>query len=421
MTLSTDLFDDIESNVRSYCRKFPVVFERAQGHELVDTNGNRYVDFMSGAGALNYGHNHPDIQDAVVEYLGSGGPVHSLDLHTVAKARFLNAFRETALSALSSTYRVQFTGPTGANAVEAALKTARRYTGRSGIVAFTNGFHGGSLGALATSSNAAKRAAAGVDLPGVTHVPYCALGDRSVDTLSRLEDALDDPGSGVAKPAAVILETVQGEGGLGTASPEWLRRLEKILRERDILMIVDDIQAGCGRTGRFFSFEEFGLEPDIICLAKSISGLGLPMALTLIREEVDVLEPGAHAGTFRGNNLAFAGAEAALGLWAREGFAASVAARITQLDARLADWAEWYEVLEAEPVGRGMFRGLRFRSPERAGSLAAEAYRRGLLAETSGARGQTFKIMPPITIEPTALDAGLDLIEEGLCALGRDT
>jgi diaminobutyrate-2-oxoglutarate transaminase len=410
------IFDELESNVRSYCRRFPVVFTGARGHLLTDANGRVYLDFIAGAGALNYGHNHPVLKQALIRYLSEDGPIQSLDLHTAAKAEFLRRFRDVILAPRGLEYRVQFTGPTGANCVEAALKVARRATGRPGVVAFTGGFHGGSIGALAASANLAKRAAAGTALSGVVHLPYDGYLDGALDTIAYLEAVLDDPSSGVEAPAAIVLETVQGEGGLGTASTEWLGRLERAARQRGILLIIDDIQAGCGRTGRFFSFEEAGLTPDLICLAKSIGGYGLPMALTLIRPDLDVLRPGEHAGTFRGQNLSFVAATAALDLWARPDFAGALTDRCAQLAGRLAGWQRRFRALGLTAKGRGMFRGLAFRRADTAGLLAAAAFEKGLLVETSGARGQVLKIMPPIVIEPAALDEGLDILEELLVA-----
>jgi diaminobutyrate-2-oxoglutarate transaminase len=410
-TSPTRVFDELESNVRSYCRRFPVVFTRAKGHLLWDRDDREYVDFIAGAGALNYGHNHPAMRDALVDYLLSDGPVQSLDLHTAAKAAFLERFRDVILKPRGLEYRVQFTGPTGANTVEAAFKVVRRATGRSTILAFTNGFHGGSLGALAASSNVAKRAAAGVPLSDVVHLPYEGYLDNGFDTIAYLEAVLDDPASGVDLPAAVVVETVQGEGGLGTASVAWLRGLERAVRRRGVLLVVDDIQAGCGRTGTFFSFEEAGLAPDVVCLAKSIGGYGLPMGLTLIRPDVDMLQPGDHAGTFRGQNLAFVAATAALDLWATPGFADDLATRCQELDARLEDWRIRFAGIGATPKGRGMFRGLAFRDEAIAGTAVRRAFESGLLVETSGARSQVLKVMPPIVIDPAGLRHGLDILE----------
>lgn len=412
-------YDDLESGVRTYSRRFPAVFERASGHRLWDTGGRAYVDFIDGAGAVNYGHNHPAIKTALLDYLAADGPIQSLDLRTPAKGRFLETFRRVVLEPRGLDHRVQFTGPTGTDTVEAAFKVARRATGRRGVIAFTHGFHGGTLGAAAASSNVAKRRAAGASLPDVVHLPYEGFLDGGLDTVAFLAAMLDDPGSGVDTPAAIVLETVQGEGGLDTASAGWLRAVEQTARERGILLIVDDVQAGCGRTGRFFSFEESGIVPDLICLAKSIGGYGLPMGLTLIRPEHDVLRPGEHAGTFRGQNLSYVAATAALELWEQPGFAADLAARCEQLDARLAGWQKQFAVLGLRPLGRGMFRGAGFAAPETAAEVSRRAFDAGLLLETSGPRALAVKIMPPIVLSAADLDEGLDILEgvlEGLAS-----
>ncbi|WP_188188809.1 diaminobutyrate--2-oxoglutarate transaminase [Nonomuraea sp. SYSU D8015] len=402
------VFDELESNVRTYCRKFPAVFVRARGHTLWDRDGRSYIDFLSGAGALNYGHNHPAMKAALIDYLTADGPVHALDLHTEAKAKFLDRLDRIVLRPRGLAYRVQFTGPTGANAVEAALKVARRATGRTNVIAFTNGFHGLSLGALAVSGNLARRSASGVTLGDVTRVPYDGYLGQGVDTLDYLERLLDDAGSGVDAPAAIILETVQGEGGLAAAGPAWLRRLESAARRRGIVLIVDDIQAGCGRTGSFFSFEEAGLTPDIVCLAKSISGFGLPMALTLIRPELDVLRPGEHAGTFRGHNLAFVTAAVALDLWSSPQFTADLGKKCLLLDERVRSLT----AAGATERGRGMLRGLFFSEPSVAARISRAAFEKGLLLETSSATGQVLKIMPPLTIEDSVLHDGMDILAD---------
>jgi diaminobutyrate-2-oxoglutarate transaminase len=414
------LFDGLESNVRSYCRQFPALFVEARGNRLWDVEGREYLDFISGAGALNYGHNDPVVKRALVDYLESDGPVQSLDLHTIAKAEFLRRFRDIVLIPRGLDYRVQFTGPTGANSVESAFKVARKATGRSNIVAFTNGFHGGSLGALAASANLGKRRAGGVTHSQVTHVPYEGYLDGTFDTMAYLAAVLDDPGSGVEKPAAIVVETVQGEGGLAAASVAWLRGLAEVARSRDILLIVDDIQAGCGRTGRFFSFEEAGIVPDIVCLAKSISGYGLPMALTLIRPEIDVLAPGEHAGTFRGHNLAFVAAAASLERWSRPEFQRDLDRLCREFDAALTGFAAKFADLGCVPRGRGMFRGLSFADNRVPARISRAAFEAGLLLETSGAWAQTLKIMPPIVLDPGELRVGLDRLAEVVHTAGHE-
>lgn len=409
------VFHRYESNVRSYCREFPVVFERAGGPYMWDTSGRRYVDLLCGAGALNYGHNPPEITRRLVEYLGSGGPVQSLDLYTVAKAEFLEKFVETVLLPRHMCdYVMQFPGPAGTLAVEAALKLARKVTGRSNVIAFTGGFHGASLGSLAASSSPVLRGAAGLPLAGVTVLPYDGfLGE--LDTAAVLA-AMLRPGSGIDRPAAILLETVQGEGGLNAASGDWLRAVQQAARDAGALLIVDDIQAGCGRTGRFFSTEHVpGLDPDIICLSKSLSGLGLPMAMTLIRRDLDRWRPGEHNGTFRGNNLAFVTGAAALDYWADpaftgrlDRFAETVRAGLTRLAGELAEQAGRPV---ATVVGRGLMSGLRFADPEVAPRVKDELFRLCVLAETSGG-GHTLKLFPPLTMQLAEWKPVADLIAD---------
>jgi diaminobutyrate-2-oxoglutarate transaminase len=302
-----------------------------------------------------------------------------------------------------------FTGPTGTNAVEAAIKLARKVTGRELVIAFTNGFHGMTLGALACTGNAAKRGGAGVPLAHVAHEPFDGYFGPDVDTAALLDQRLSDPSSGLDAPAAFLVETVQGEGGLNAASPDWLRRIAEIAKRHGALLIVDDIQAGCGRAGDFFSFDGVGITPDIITLAKSLSGMGLPFALTLIRPDLDVWSPGEHNGTFRGNNHAFVTAAAALRhFWSDAGFMGEVRARGDYLGERLARMAERHGLAVR---GRGMMRGLDVGSGERASAITAACFRRGLVIETSGARDEVVKVLAPLVIDPSAFSLGLDILE----------
>src|SRR5436190_7416239 len=317
-TTGGSIYERLESDVRSYCRSFPASFTRAKGARLTADDGRTYIDFLAGAGALNYGHNHERIKGAILEYLAADGVIQGLDLHTPAKAAFLETFERLILEPRGLSYKVQFTGPTGTNAVEAAFKLARKATGRTGIFAFAGGYHGHSLGGLAATANRDHRAAAGVPLDNVTFMPFPFGQTAQIDTLGYLEAVLNDSHSGVELPAAVIVETVQGEGGVCVAPAEWMQRLRRICDDHGILLIVDDIQAGCGRTGPFFSFERAGIVPDLVTVSKSISGYGLPMSLVLMRPELDVWQPAEHTGTFRGNQLAFVAAEAALGVFAAE-------------------------------------------------------------------------------------------------------
>lgn len=406
------IFQEIESEVQSYARSFPKVFHKARLEHLYDKDGNEYLDFLGGAGTLNYGHNNPKFKQALVEYVMDDGITHGLDMHTKAKGEFLEALDKYILKPRQLEYMVQFTGPTGTNAVEAAMKLARNVTGRENIIAFTNGFHGVSLGSLAATGNSHHRGAAGTSLPGVTRMPFDGyLGDE-LDTTYYLDKVLSDSSSGVDKPAAVLVETVQGEGGINAASATWLRNLERVCRAHDVLLIVDDIQAGCGRTGRFFSFEDAGIKPDIVTLSKSLSGYGLPFAIVLLKPELDQWKPGEHNGTFRGNNLAFVTAKAALEhYWADRNFELEIQNKGQIISQRLHEIARMYGEGNFYVSGRGMMQGLNCIDGDLANKITQEAFKNGLIIETSGADGQVIKTLCPLVITEENLRKGLDIIE----------
>lgn len=406
-----EIFDQLESNVRGYCRAFPVVFTKAQNALLTDSEGKEYIDFLGGAGTLNYGHNNPKFKQALVDYINSDGMTHGLDMHTNAKQAFLESFQSRILKPRKMDYRVQFTGPTGTNAVEAALKIARKNTGRHTIVSFTNGFHGVTQGSVAVTANQKYKESVGMPLPGVQFMPYDGyLGD--FDTLAYFEKALEDQSSGLGHPAGVIVECIQGEGGLNVASKEWMVRLQAICRRYDMVLIVDDIQAGCGRSGTFFSFEEFGIEPDVITLSKSLGGYGLPMAIVLLKEQLDSWKPGEHNGTFRGNNHAFITARQALEhYWADDQFSTGVQKKAAHLKARLKEIQAKHGG-QLKHKGKGIMQGLEFKSGELADAVTELAFKRNLVIETSGSQGQVVKVLAPLTIENTVLDQGLDILSD---------
>lgn len=405
----SDIFTELESEVRSYCRSWPVTFTRAEGDTLYAEDGSAYLDFFSGAGALNYGHNPPELRDSLINYLLGNGVVHSLDMHTAAKRDFLTAFRDLILRPRGLDYRVMFPGPTGTNSVEAALKLARKVSGREHVLSFTNGFHGMTLGSLAVTGNSMKRRGAGIPLTNSSKLPYDDYFSGAVEDFIWLEKVLQDSGSGVDKPAAIIVETVQGEGGLNAARTQWLRKLAELCQRHEILLIVDDVQAGCGRTGSFFSFEDAGIVPDIVCLSKSISGYGLPMALTLMRRELDQWEPGEHNGTFRGHNPAFVTGRTALEkFWSDDVFIKEVRERSSELHSGLKKIASIYG---GTVRGRGLLTGIHFPDLTAAGRVTGAAFQRGLLMETSGPEDEVIKVMPPLTITAERLAEGLALIE----------
>ncbi|TDC62077.1 diaminobutyrate--2-oxoglutarate transaminase [Streptomyces hainanensis] len=405
------VFTTLESEVRSYCRGWPTIFDRAQGSYMYDEDGHTYLDFFAGAGSLNYGHNNPLLKRALLDYLERDGVTHGLDMSTTAKRAFLESFRDVVLRPRGLDHKVMFPGPTGTNAVEAALKLARKVKGRESIVSFTNAFHGMSLGALAVTGNAFKRAGAGIPLVHGTPMPFDDYLDGRTPDFIWFERLLEDAGSGLNKPAAVIVETVQGEGGVNVARAEWLRALASLCQRHDMLLIVDDIQMGCGRTGPFFSFEDAGIVPDIITVSKSISGYGLPMSLTLFRPELDIWEPGEHNGTFRGNNPAFVTAAAALDAYWTDGqMEKQTLSRGEQVEHTLLGLTAEHASAGASYRGRGLVWGLTFADPARASAVCRRAFELGLLIETSGPESEVVKLLPALTIAPDELDEGLRVL-----------
>jgi len=411
LTFAPDIFESLESDVRSYSRSWPAVFDTAQGSWMRTADGKEYLDFFAGAGTLNYGHNHPVLKKALIDYLSRDGVTHGLDMSTAAKGEFLERFQETILKPRGLDYKVQFPGPTGANTVEAALKLARKVTGRESIINFTNAFHGMTLGALSVTGNSMKRGGASIPLVHSTPMPYDNYFDGTVEDFGWLERVLDDSGSGFNRPAAVIVETVQGEGGVNVARPEWLKALAELCAQREILLIVDDVQMGCGRTGSFFSFEIAGITPDIVCLSKSIGGYGMPMALTLFKRELDVWEPAEHNGTFRGNNPAFVTARVALEqFWTDDALQRSTMAKGAQIAAAFSALAAKYDGVSTR--GRGLAQGLVFADAQLAGKVCSLAFDNGLLAETAGPSDEVVKLLPALTISEDELDHGLKILAE---------
>lgn len=412
---SMEVFEEYESAVRSYSRSFPKVFAKAKGHKIWDVDGKEYIDFFAGAGALNYGHNNEKMKQKMIEYLIDDGIAHSLDMGTVARAEFLETFNEVILKPRKLDYKVMFPGPTGTNTVESALKIARKVTGRQNVISFTNAFHGMTLGSLSISGNSSIRKGAGVSLTNTVPMPYDTFLENG-NTLEYLEQYLENTGSGVDLPAAMILETVQGEGGINAASFEWLRGVEKLCRRYDILLIIDDVQAGCGRTGTFFSFEPAGIKPDIICMSKSIGGYGLPLAITLIKPEHDIWEPGEHNGTFRGNNMAIVAATEALSYWKDDALAKSVQEKSKLIQTRFEQIANDYPTLNATARGRGFMRGIACGKGKEhyASEICEKAFEKGLIMETSGPKGEVVKFLGALTIDREDLTKGLDILEEAV-------
>ncbi|RKP52536.1 diaminobutyrate--2-oxoglutarate transaminase [Trinickia fusca] len=405
-----------ESNVRSYSRVFPAVFSRAQGAVLCDEAGNEWLDFLSGAGALNYGHNHPTLKAALLRYIEQDGVVSSLDLHTSAKHDFLAALGDIVLKPRGLDYRCQFCGPTGTNTVEAAIKLARKATGRKGVISFSNSFHGMSTGAMSASASFRRRKEQYLNPDWVTFLPFDGFTGMD-DELSFVRAMLTSQGSGINAPAAFIVELVQGEGGVNIASTRWVQEIRRLAKELGAVFIVDEIQSGCGRTGRFFSFEHHDIVPDLVCVSKSISGLGLPMGLLLINPELDVWAPGEHNGTFRGFNYAFVtAAEALRHFWADPSFVDTLAARGKQLDGLLKTLKQAFPQSIASVSHMGMIAGVRLAGSAVASTVQQHCFDNGLIVETCGPDGATLKLMPPINIGEPELEQGLSILHAGITA-----
>ncbi|WP_068501340.1 diaminobutyrate--2-oxoglutarate transaminase [Paenibacillus kribbensis] len=407
-------FEALESNVRSYCRSFPVVFNKAKNDVLYTEAGEGYIDFFAGAGALNYGHNNDFMKNRILDYLTSDRIMHGLDMYTTAKQEFMESFSERILQPKGLNYKLQFCGPTGTNAVEAALKLARKVKKRNGIFAFMGAFHGMSLGSLSVTSNNSMRESAGVSLDNVTFIPFNSKFN-GMDTILYMEQLLTDTHSGVEKPAAIILETVQAEGGINIADTEWLRDLRQLCDDHDILLIVDDIQVGCGRVGSFFSFERAGIVPDMVILSKSISGYGLPMSLLLLKPELDIWSPGEHNGTFRGNQLAFVAAKAALEFRDTVGLEAEVKEKEAFVQQFLREHIQTIDPLIAIR-GLGLIWGIDVShlGEAFAKEVAALCFKNGLIIERAGRNDTVIKIMPALTISLENLRKGCDIIKESM-------
>jgi len=409
------IFEQIESQVRSYVRHFPTVFTSAKWSTLRDEQGREFIDFFAGAGTINYGHNNPMVSEALIEYIKNDGIIHGLDKATTAKKQFLEKLYYTILQPRHLEYKVQFCGPTGTNAVETALKIVRMVKGRSNVISFTNGFHGLTMGSMAITGNAFYRDEAFINRANVTFMPYDGYFGDGTDTSLYLRKFLEDSSSGVDLPAAVFLETVQAEGGVNVASFKWLKDVEQVCRDFDILLVVDDIQVENGRTGTFFSFEEAGINPDIVILSKSIGG-GLPLSLVLMKPELDQWKPGEHTGTFRGNNLAFVASTQLLSYWDNGDFSDAIRYREGVLKEKLGEITDKYKDLGVEMRGRGLIYGLYFPQQGFSGAVTEEAFERGLVIERAGAKNDVIKFLPPLVIEEELLRQGLNIIDESIAA-----
>ncbi len=416
--MDMQIFEQRESEIRAYSRAYPTVFASASNARQVDEDGTSYIDFFAGAGVLNFGHNDERMKRALIEFIETDGVAHSLDTYTTAKRSFLEAFTSTILEPRGMDHKMQFMGPTGSNAVEAALKLARKITGRHHVVAFSHGFHGMTLGSLAVTGNDAFRQAAGIPLEHVVRLPFEGqLGD-SMAALHTYREALADPSSGQLPPAAVLVEPIQAEGGVNVASEEWLHAVQALAHDHGALLILDDIQAACGRTGSYFSFDGMGLDPDIVTLAKGIGGFGTPLAMNLVKPEHDAhWSPGEHTGTFRGQGFSFVAGREALRYFDDDVLMSAVHDKGEVMRARLATIAEKYAEHGFAVRGRGMIQALDVVEGARAKAIQKASFETGLLIGPCGSGGRVLKLIPPLTIPDDDLAEGLDLLEAAVASV----
>lgn len=411
-----EIFEQWESEIRGYSRAYPTVFASASNARQVDEQGKSYIDFFAGAGVLNFGHNNPRMKQALIDFIQADGVAHSLDMSTTVKREFISAFVETILKPRQMNYKMQFMGPTGTNSVEAALKLARRVTGRHHVVAFSQGFHGMTLGALACTANQYFRNAAGVPLNNVSHAPFETNLGCGSGCMKTLREAFENSSSGFEPPAAFIVETIQAEGGVNIASEAWLMELQKLAKDLGALLIIDEIQVGCGRTGNYFSFDQTGLDPDIICLAKGIGGFGTPLAMNLVKPEHDAhWQPGEHTGTFRGQGFSFVAGREALRYFEDNALMDLTKERGQMIAGRLADIAARYPNFSSR--GKGMIQALDTKDGDAAKAIAKTCFESGLLVGPCGVGGQVIKLIPPLTIPDDDLEEGLQILERAVATV----
>lgn len=425
-----------ESNARSYPRRIPLALRRAQGVYVEDVEGRVFIDCLAGAGTLALGHNHPVVIAAIQQVLLDGLPLHTLDLTTPVKDRFVQDLFDVLPADFARHAKVQFCGPSGADAVEAALKLVKTATQRSNILAFHGAYHGMTQGALHLMGNLGPKRGLQSALQGVQFLPYpyayrCPFGlggdDGMQAGLHYIETVLNDPESGIPTPAGMILEPVQGEGGVIPAPDAWMRGLRHLTSRVDVPLILDEVQTGFGRTGKMFAFEHAGITPDVVVLSKAIGG-SLPLSVVVYREDLDKWNPGAHAGTFRGNQMAMAAGSATLRHLRAEGLPERAAQAGQRLMAGLRQLqAEHPQIGEVR--GRGLMVGVEIVDPDGArnahghphhasawaSALQRECLRRGLIVELGGRHGSVVRMLPPLIVT----DAEIDRITEIFAAAAQ--
>lgn len=402
------VFEEHESEIRAYCRAVPTVFTSSSNAVMKDEEGKEYVDFFAGAGVLNFGHNNQQMKDAVVEFIQRDGVIHSLDMFTDVKRDFIKTFVEVVLKPRGwEDRKLQFTGPTGTNAVEAALKLARKVTGRTEVVAYNRGFHGMTLGALACTANNAFRSSSGVPLTNVIRDTF-----NDMDALAKLRQKLEDTGSGLMPPAAFLVEPVQAEGGVRPATKEWLQGVQKLANDTGALFILDSIQCGCGRTGSYFSFDDLDVDPDIIVLAKGLGGLGTPIGMLVNKPEFDkAWGPGQHTGTFRGQGISFVAGKVGLEYFKDEAFNEATKKKGVIIRENLDALQNQFK--DTVIRQKGMMIAFEVKTAALAKEITTKCFQKGLIVGACST-GEIIKFIPPLTIEEDTLQKGMNIFKEAV-------
>lgn len=414
-----------ESNARSYPRRIPVALKEASGIKVTDVEGKEYFDCLAGAGTLALGHNHPVILEAIQQTLADKTPLHSLDLTTPIKDEFVEEIFDSLPDSFASKAKIQFCGPAGTDAVEAALKIVKTGTGNRSLFSFHGAYHGMTHGALSLTGNKSPKEALSGLMPDVHFLPYpynyrCPFGEggsKGVEIGKKyIEHVLDDPESGISTPAGMILELIQGEGGVIPAPDDWVQHLRKVTRKRNIPLIIDEIQTGLGRTGKLYAFEHAEIQPDVLILSKAIGG-SLPMAVVVYDQSLDHWSPGAHAGTFRGNQLAMATGLATI-RWIRQNKLEQHATKMGECFNEHFKKIQIHYPSLGEIRGRGLMIGIEIVNPSehpdslgsypadpiKAKRIQQECFRRGLILELGGRYGSVIRFLPPLIITKEQID-----------------
>jgi diaminobutyrate-2-oxoglutarate transaminase len=426
-----------ESNARSYPRRIPIAIEEAEGIYVKDADGRNFIDCLAGAGTLALGHNHPVVISAIEKVLHDKRPLHTLDLTTPVKEEFVSEVFDSLPEEFAKRAKIQFCGPTGGDAIEAAIKLVKTATGRRSILSFQGGYHGATHGTMALSGNLGPKQSVQGLMPDVHFMPYpyayrCPFGMGGEEThkisAKYIENLLYDPESGILPPAAMILEVVQGEGGSIPAPVEWLREIRRITKERNIPLIIDEVQTGIGRTGELFAFQHAGIIPDVVVLSKAIGG-SLPLSVVIYDRELDKWGPGAHIGTFRGNQMAMAAGTATLKYIKENNLSQHAKELGEKLMLELTILQN--EIPEIGDVrGRGLMvgaeivnpripsglKGTYAANPELASRIQRECFNRGLILEVGGRHGSVIRFLPPLIITEKQLDDVLAIFKDAVRA-----